>query len=261
MLDQKNDLKIERALVSVYDKSGLVEFGTVLKNYGVEIVATGGTRTALETAGVKTTPLEEIGHFPEMLDGRAKTLQPEIFAGILARKPSQEHMKQISSLGVRPFDMIVCNFYAFEAAANRVGASEAELIEMIDIGGPSLVRASAKNFESVCVVPSSQVYSEITTEMNRSSGKVSLETRRKMALKAFEIVSAYDTAIYNTLSHRINSGKSFPDSFFLSSQEFEVPKYGENPDQKAMIYAINGAKGGIPEWKQIFGDTRSYNKD
>jgi len=258
MLDQKNDLKVERALVSVFDKTGLVEFGTVLKNLGVEIVATGGTRTALEAAGVTTVPLEEIGHFPEMLDGRVKTLQPEIFAGILARKPSQEHMKQISSLGVKPFDMIVCNFYAFEAAAERNSTNE-ELVEMIDIGGPSLVRASAKNFESVCVVPSSGLYPEVTAELGSSGGKISFESRKKFALKAFEIVSAYDNAIFNTLTRRMFPAKSFPDSFFLSSREFEVPKYGENPGQKAMIYSINGTKGGIPEWKQIFGDTRSYN--
>jgi phosphoribosylaminoimidazolecarboxamide formyltransferase / IMP cyclohydrolase len=257
--DQKKDLKITRALISVYDKSGLAELGTVLKKNQVEIVATGGTRSTLENAGIKTTPLEEVGHFPEMLDGRVKTLQPEIFAGILARKPSTDHMNQISSHGIRPFDMIVCNFYAFEVSASRAGILDQELIEMIDIGGPSLVRASAKNFESVCVVPASAVYPEIMAELQVREGSVSFETRRKLALKAFEIVAAYDVAIYNTLSRRMQPEKSFPDSFFLSTRSFEVPKYGENPDQKAMIYAIDGEKGGIPDWKQIFGDTRSYN--
>lgn len=245
--------------MSVYDKSGLDEFGAALKNYGVEIVATGGTRAALEKSGVTTTPLEEIGHFPEMLDGRVKTLQPEIFAGILARKLSPDHMQQISARGIKPFDMIVCNFYAFESAAELPTSTEEELIELIDIGGPSLVRASAKNFESVCVVPSSRFYQEIRTELESTGGLISLLTRRKMALKAFEIVTAYDAAIYSTLSRKMFPEKEFPNSFFLSSRAFEVPKYGENPDQKAMIYAINGAKGGIPEWQQIFGDTRSYN--
>ncbi len=252
-------MKITRALVSVYDKTGLSEFGSVLRKYGVEVVATGGTRTALESSGITTVALEKVGHFPEMLDGRVKTLQPEIFAGILARKSSPDHMQQLSSQGIRPFDMIVCNFYAFEAAADRAGVKEEELIELIDIGGPSLVRASAKNFESVCVVPSSKLYPEISTELDSSGGKVSLQTRKRMALKAFEIVSAYDTAIYATLSGRMFPEKSFPDSFYLSSTGFEVPKYGENPDQKAMIYAINGVKGGIPEWTQLFGETRSYN--
>jgi len=259
LVDEKSDLKITRALLSVYDKTGLAEFGGALQNHGVEIVATGGTQLALEKAGVNTIPLEKIGHFPEMLDGRVKTLQPEIFAGILARKSSPDHMNQISAHGIQPFDMIVCNFYAFEAAADRATSSEAELIELIDIGGPSLVRASAKNFESVCVVPASKFYGEIQSELDSSDGKISFGTRRKMALKAFEIVSGYDTAIYNTLSKRMFPEKPFPDSFYLSSGEFEVPKYGENPDQKAMIYSINGAKGGISEWKQIFGDIRSYN--
>ncbi|HYB03490.1 MAG TPA: bifunctional phosphoribosylaminoimidazolecarboxamide formyltransferase/IMP cyclohydrolase [Nitrososphaerales archaeon] len=252
-------MKITRALVSVYDKTGLAEFGAALKKHGVEVVATGGTQTFLEKSGVATVALEKVGHFPEMLDGRVKTLQPEIFAGILARKSSQDHMNQLSSHGIRPFDMIVCNFYAFEAAAGRPDVSEKELIELIDIGGPSLVRASAKNFESVCVVPSSKFYPEISSELNSNGGSISFETRKKMALKAFEIVSAYDTAIFNTLSRRMFPDKAFPDSFYLSSTGFEVPKYGENPDQKAMIYAINGAKGGIPEWSQLFGDTRSYN--
>ncbi len=259
MSDPKGELKIVRALISVYDKTGLGEFGSVLRNHVVEIVATGGTQVALESSGIKTVPLEKIGHFPEMLDGRVKTLQPEIFAGILARKSSPEHMSQIASHGIRPFDMIVCNFYAFEKAADRDGSSNQELIEMIDIGGPSLVRASAKNFESVCVVPAAKYYSEIQSELNSTDGMVSLETRRRMALKAFEIVSAYDTAIYNTLSRRMFPEKPFPDSFYLSSSAFEVPKYGENPDQKALIYSINGAKGGIPDWTQVYGDTRSYN--
>ncbi len=257
--NHESALKISRALVSVYDKTGLSEFGLALQNRGVEIVATGGTRSALERSGIKTVPLEELGHFPEMLDGRVKTLQPEIFAGILARKSSSDHMNQLASHGILPFDMVVCNFYAFEAAAQRAGVSEDELIELIDIGGPSLVRASAKNFESVCVVPATKYYPEIEADLDASAGRISFATRKKMALKAFEIVSAYDTAIYSTLSRRMDPEKSFPDSFFLISSTFEVPKYGENPDQKAMIYAINGAKGGIPEWKQLFGDTRSYN--
>ncbi|HMD13733.1 MAG TPA: bifunctional phosphoribosylaminoimidazolecarboxamide formyltransferase/IMP cyclohydrolase, partial [Bacteroidota bacterium] len=258
-IDGENRLKIKRALLSVYDKTGLAEFGSALKNHGVEIVATGGTQASLEKAGIKTVPLEKIGHFPEMLDGRVKTLQPEIFAGILARKSSADHMKQISSHGIAPFDIIVCNFYAFEAGAEKSTSTEQELIELIDIGGPSLVRASAKNFESVCVVPASKYYDVIRSELDSSSGTISYDTRRKMALASFEIVSAYDCAIYSTLSKRMFPEKSFSDSFFISARGYEVPKYGENPDQKAMIYAINEAKGGIPEWKQVFGDTRSYN--
>ncbi|MDG6907483.1 MAG: bifunctional phosphoribosylaminoimidazolecarboxamide formyltransferase/IMP cyclohydrolase [Nitrososphaerota archaeon] len=255
----QEDLKIRRALLSVFDKTGLVEFAGVLNRFGVDLIATGGTLSTLVKAGLKVTPLEKIGHFPEMLDGRVKTLQPEIFAGILARKPSKDHLDQISKHGIRPIDMVVCNFYAFEATAAKEETKDEELIEMIDIGGPSLVRASSKNFESVCIVPASQFYPEIQKEIERKSGMISYATRRNMAIKAFEIVAGYDIAIYNTLYKRFVPQQKFPETFFLAARAYEVPKYGENPDQKAMIYAINGAKGGIPEWNQLYGDPRSYN--
>jgi phosphoribosylaminoimidazolecarboxamide formyltransferase / IMP cyclohydrolase len=254
----QDDLKIKRALLTTFDKSGLVEFATALKTNGVDLIATGGTLAALEKAGLGATPLEKIGHFPEMLDGRVKTLQPEIFAGILARKPSSDHLNQISMHGINPIDMVVCNFYAFEAAAAK-GVGDDELIEMIDIGGPSLVRASSKNFESVCIVPSPKYYPPIQSELQAKHGSISYSTRREMALNAFEIVANYDVAIYNSLSKRLSPTKEFPDSFFLSARGYEVPKYGENPGQNAMIYAINGTRGGIPEWLQLYGDTRSYN--
>ncbi|MGI0090789.1 MAG: bifunctional phosphoribosylaminoimidazolecarboxamide formyltransferase/IMP cyclohydrolase [Nitrososphaerales archaeon] len=255
----QDSLNIKRALLTVFDKTGLVELATALKQSGVELIATGGTQSALEKAGLKVTPIEKIGHFPEMLDGRVKTLQPEIFAGILARKPSRNHLDQISSLGIEPIDMVVCNFYAFEATAAKTETKEEALIEMIDIGGPSLVRASSKNFESVCIVPSSRYYEQVREELETSGGAISYATRKKLALRAFEIVAAYDVAIYNTLSRRFVPDSDFPGMFFLAGRGYEVPKYGENPGQKAMIYAINGAKGGIPEWKQLFGDARSYN--
>lgn len=255
----RDDLRIRRALFTTFDKNGLVEFAHALTKYGTELIATGGTKASLEKARVKVTSLEDIGHFPEMLDGRVKTLQPEIFAGILARKPKSDHLKQISSLGIQPIDMVVCNFYAFEEVAAKADSKEEELVEMIDIGGPSLVRAASKNFESVCIVPSSSCYAEIREELETRNGMVSYATRKKMALRAFEIVANYDVSIYNTLCRRFHSEALFPDSFFIAAKCFEVPKYGENPDQKAMIYAINGCKGGIPEWQQLYGDTRSYN--
>lgn len=255
----QDDLKIKTALLSTFDKTGLADFARILKQSGVDLIATGGTLAALRSAGLEATPLEKIGHFPEMLDGRVKTLQPEIFAGILARKSSPDHMDQISSLGIRPIDMVVCNFYAFERTAAKADSSNQDLIEMIDIGGPSLVRGSAKNFESVCIIPSPRNYGEIEAELKSTGGSISFGTRKKLALKAFEIVAAYDVAIYNTLSMRLSPEQGFPESFFLSARGYEVPKYGENPDQNAMIYAINGSKGGIPEWKQLYGDKRSYN--
>lgn len=255
----QSDVTVKRVLLTVFDKTGLVELAQSLRKFEVELIATGGTKSSLEKAGLRTTSLEEIGHFPEMLDGRVKTLQPEIFAGILARKLSSEHLKQISSHGIKPIDMVVCNFYAFEAASEKPDIKEEELVEMIDIGGPSLVRAASKNFESVCIVPSPRYYNDIQKELESRGGSISYATRKAMALRAFEIVASYDVAIYNTLSRRFSPDVQFPNSFFLAARGYEIPKYGENPDQKAMIYAINGSKGGIPEWQQIYGDTRSYN--
>ncbi|MHB1908488.1 MAG: bifunctional phosphoribosylaminoimidazolecarboxamide formyltransferase/IMP cyclohydrolase [Nitrososphaerales archaeon] len=251
------DLEIKNALLSVYDKTGIVELAKTLAQHDIHLIASGGTLVTLEKAGLGVIPLEKVGHFPEMLDGRVKTLQPEIFAGILARKDSTDHMKQISDKGIKTIDMVVSNFYAFEQTASRADSKEEELIEMIDIGGPSIMRASAKNFNSVCVVPSPKFYGEVVREIDLLEGKVSLGLRRKLSIAAFEIVASYDIAIYNTLSSR--TGASFPSSFYLSSRSFEEPKYGENPDQEAMIYAINGSSGGLPEWKQLGGDVRSYN--
>jgi phosphoribosylaminoimidazolecarboxamide formyltransferase / IMP cyclohydrolase len=255
-----NDLKIRTALVSTFDKSGVVEFASKLAEHKVSLIATGGTLSSLERAGLVVTPVEKVGHFPEMLEGRVKTLQPEIFAGILAKKTSKEHLAQIREKGISTIDMVVCNFYAFEETASKGNAKDEELIEMIDIGGPSIVRASAKNFESVCVVPSSSFYDEIGKELDGKNGMISLRTRKKMALAAFERVANYDISIYNTLSSRLESSShEFPDSFYLSTKTFETPKYGENPVQSARVYSINDSTGGVPEWKQLFGDTRSYN--
>ena len=252
-----SDLKVKTALLSTFDKSGLVEFAQKLESHGISLIATVGTLTMLQKAGLSATPVEKVSHFPEMLEGRVKTLQPEIFAGILARKSSQDHMRQIGERGITTIDMIVCNFYAFEATAERESKEE-ELVEMIDIGGPSIVRAAAKNFESACVVPSPCFYNEVASELD-SKNAISLETRRRLALAAFEIVAGYDISIYNTLSSRFYPQRQFPDSYFLSAKKLETPKYGENPDQNAMIYSVSGARGGVPEWKQLFGDVRSYN--
>ena len=256
---ERGNLKIKTALLSTFDKTGITDFAKRLSSHGISLIATGGTQSTLERAGLKVISLEKIGHFPEMLDGRVKTLQPEIFAGILARKGSPDHMKQITERGIGTIDMAICNFYAFETTASKDDSTEEEIIEMIDIGGPSIVRASAKNFESVCVVPAASFYDEIGEEIDSLDGSISYETRRRLALSAFEIVAGYDIAIYNSLNSRLDPNQEFPHSFYLSTRTFEAPKYGENPDQKAMIYSINGERGGLSEWKQLYGDVRSYN--
>src|SRR5579875_791276 len=255
----EDDLVIKSAILSTFDKTGLVEFAEKLRSHGTRLIATGGTLATLQKSGLEATPLEKIGHFPEMLEGRVKTLQPEIFAGILARKTSKDHLRQISERNVSPIEMVVCNFYAFEATAARRDSTEAEMIEMIDIGGPSMVRAAAKNFESVCVVPTPDLYPSLGRELDERDGAISYSTRRKNALRAFEMVADYDVSIFNALSSKFNPDRTFPSSFYLSARSFEVPKYGENPDQRAMIYSVRGASGGVAEWKQLFGETRSYN--
>jgi phosphoribosylaminoimidazolecarboxamide formyltransferase/IMP cyclohydrolase len=253
------NLKIKTALLSTFDKTGIIDLAKKIRSYHVKLIATGGTRSALEEAGLEVTSLEKIGHFPEMLDGRVKTLQPEIFAGILALKDNFSHMREIKQKGLEPIDMVVCNFYAFEEAALKADSTDEELLEMIDIGGPSMVRAAAKNYGSVCVVPATSFYQSIGEELDKLGGQISFETRRKLALSAFEIVTGYDIAIHNVLNRRLSRDLAFPKSFFLSAKAFESPKYGENPNQKAMIYSLNGAFGGLPDWKQLFGDVRSYN--
>ncbi|HKW03872.1 MAG TPA: bifunctional phosphoribosylaminoimidazolecarboxamide formyltransferase/IMP cyclohydrolase [Nitrososphaerales archaeon] len=253
----KDNLEIKTALVSTFDKTGLVEFARTLKEKGVSLIATGGTLAALRDSGFDATPLDKIARFPEMLDGRVKTLQPEIFAGILARKNKSDHMSQIEEKGISPIDMVVCNFYAFEETAQR-DSVEDELIEMIDIGGPSIVRAAAKNFESTCVVPSPEFYDRVSMELESKKG-ISIATRRALATAAFGIVASYDISIYNALSERFYPERGFPESYFLSAKRFEEPKYGENPGQGAMIYSLSNTAGGIREWKQLFGDVRSYN--
>jgi phosphoribosylaminoimidazolecarboxamide formyltransferase / IMP cyclohydrolase len=251
-------LKVERALISVSDKSGIVEFARALIKHKLTLIATGGTLQKLRDAGVEASTVESVARFPEMLDGRVKTLQPEIFAAILARKNDPIHVDQITKAGIRPIDLIVCNFYPFERSALDLKSTDSELIEMIDIGGPSIVRASSKNYESVCVVPSPAFYGDVVTELDSRGGAISLETRKKLALFAFGMVAAYDIAIYNSLSSRFGRNL-FPDRFFLSAQKFEAPLYGENPNQKAIIYSLPSDYGGVPSWKQLFGDVRSYN--
>jgi phosphoribosylaminoimidazolecarboxamide formyltransferase/IMP cyclohydrolase len=257
--EQENLLKIRTALVSVHDKRGLLQLGEKLVYFGAKIIATGGTLKHLLGGGLPAQSLEDLVRYPEMLDGRVKTLQPEIFAGLLAKRSSDDHLRQLRERNLLTIDMAVCNFYPFVATDSGEHSSIDEVLEMIDIGGPSIVRASAKNFHSVCVVPSPEFYSKVIQELEMNRGYISLNFRKEMAVKAFEQVAAYDISIYNSLQRRLCEGKLFPDSFFLSARTYESPKYGENPNQKAMIYALEGVSGGIPSWSQLAGEPRSYN--
>ncbi len=190
--------KIKRALISVTDKTGIAEFAKALHEMGVEIISTGGTARVIREAGVPVTDVSEVTGFPEMLNGRVKTLHPKIHGGILAIRSNPEHMRQLEEQGIKPIDLVVVNLYAFEKTVAG-GASLEEAIENIDIGGPTLLRASAKNFRDVTVVVDPADYQKILTEMRQSGGETTLQTRFELARKVFEVTSRYDTAIYNYL--------------------------------------------------------------
>jgi len=191
-----------------------------------------------------------------MLDGRVKTLQPEIFAGILAKR-IENHLDQLNRFDITPIDLVICNFYPFEETISKKDVRFEEVIENIDIGGPSIVRAAAKNHESVGVLTDPKQYNAILEELTQNKGYLSYETRFKLAEIAFGMVTAYDIMIYNGI-HKFNKNSEFPDKFFVSSTKFEDTKYGENPYQKASVYKIDGYKGML-DWEQLFGDSKSFN--
>src|SRR3954467_2778603 len=186
---------IRRALLSVSDKTGLVEFARELHaKYGVELIATGGTRKALADAGLPVKDVGELTGFPEILDGRVKTLHPTIYAGLLARREKPEHMQTLAEHKLPEIDLVVCNLYPFEQTVARPGVTEGEAVENIDIGGPSMVRAAAKNFDAVAVVTESAQYSEMLTNLTEHAGKLHKDYRRTLAAEAFRRIAAYDIA-------------------------------------------------------------------
>jgi phosphoribosylaminoimidazolecarboxamide formyltransferase/IMP cyclohydrolase len=248
--------KVSTALISVYRKQGLAEFADSLNQLGIKIVATGGTRATIEGGGIPVQRLEEVTRFPEMLDGRVKTLQPEIFAAILARR-IPKHLQQLNKLQINTIDMVVCNFYPFEDVISDPDASYDEVIENIDIGGPSMVRAAAKNHESVAVITSPTLYDPVVEELRRNAGSLSEKTRRRLAEVAFGMVTEYDVAIYNGLQ-RFRGDEGYAEKFFISATKFENAKYGENPSQRAAVYRLDGSTGML-DWRQLYGDSRSFN--
>ncbi len=192
--------KIKRAIISVTDKSGVQELAKALEEMGVEIVSTGGTAKAIREAGVKVKDVSELTGFPEMMDGRVKTLHPKVHGGILAIRDNEEHMAQMKENGIPEIDMVVVNLYAFEKTVAKEGVTLAEAIENIDIGGPTLLRSSAKNFRYVTVVVDPSDYEKVINEMKENDGATTLKTRFELAKKVFATTSAYDTAITNYLN-------------------------------------------------------------
>jgi phosphoribosylaminoimidazolecarboxamide formyltransferase / IMP cyclohydrolase len=235
---------IRRALLSVSDKTGLVEFARELvAKYGVELIATGGTRKLLADHGLPVKDVAEITKFPEMLDGRVKSLHPAIFAGLLAKRDKPDHMATLAEHGLPEIDLVVCNLYPFEQTVAKPGVTEAEAIENIDIGGPCMVRAAAKNFESVAVVISNYQFHHVRLELSRNNGQIGLELRRKLARFAFAHVADYDRAI-ETYFFRNQRRLDQNEPLDLSFDRVMTLRYGENPHQQATFYRDMGL---IPE--------------
>jgi phosphoribosylaminoimidazolecarboxamide formyltransferase/IMP cyclohydrolase len=234
--------EIRRALLAVYDKTGVVELGRRLVELGVELVSSGGTASALREAGVAVTPVEAVTGFPEMLDGRVKTLHPAIHAGILADRRRPEHEAQLAERGIEPFDLVVVNLYPFRETVAR-GASPDEIIEQIDIGGPAMVRAAAKNHASVAVLVEPSDYSDVLGELVERGG-LSGETRRRLAAAAFGHTAAYDAAVAGWFAE---SNETLPSFVGLALEKVAELRYGENPHQRGALYrevARSGVLGG-----------------
>jgi phosphoribosylaminoimidazolecarboxamide formyltransferase/IMP cyclohydrolase len=229
-----------RALLSVSDKTGLVELATRLHALGWELVSTGGTARALRDAGLAVTDVAAVTGAPEMLDGRVKTLHPRIHAGVLADRRLPEHRAQLAHEGIEPFDLVVVNLYPFEGAAARPGSSDDELIEEIDIGGPTLVRAAAKNHAWVGIVTDPAAYAAVLAELEERGG-LGDSTRRSLALTAFRRTAAYDAAIAAELGERWAAEERFPERFALPLRRADVLRYGENPHQAAALYTLAGS--------------------
>jgi phosphoribosylaminoimidazolecarboxamide formyltransferase / IMP cyclohydrolase len=259
--------KIQRAILSVTDKTGLVEFARRLSTMGVELISTGGTAKLLRESGIAVKDISELTGFPEMLDGRVKTLHPKVHGGILHVRSKQEHRAAVSEHGIQPIDMVVVNLYAFEKTAAKPGVQFEDIIENIDIGGPSMGRSAAKNFQDVAIVTSPQDYHAIAQEMESSGGSLSLNTKWRLAQKAFATTAAYDSAIASTLDRvaapegekfELNASDGFPETLRLSFHKAFDLRYGENPHQKAALYSDGSGKG-VANGKQLQGKDLSYN--
>jgi len=257
--------KIRRAILSVTDKTGLVDFARKLSTLGVELISTGGTAKLLRDSGIAVKDISELTGFPEMLDGRVKTLHPKVHGGILHRREDPAHRTAVAEHGIEPIDMVVVNLYAFEKTAAKPGVHFEELIENIDIGGPSMIRSAAKNFQDVAVVTSPGDYAAIAEELAKSGGELSPATKWRLAQKAFATTAAYDSAIASTLErisanghYEFHAEAGFPQTLRLSFNKAMDLRYGENPHQKAALYS-DGSGRGVANGRQIQGKELSYN--
>lgn len=251
-------MKIKRALISVSDKTGLDELAKALNSFGVEILSTGGTSKAIAALGVPVKDVSSHTGFPEMLDGRVKTLHPKIHGGLLALRDNKEHMETVAKHGIGLIDMVVVNLYPFEKTVAKPGVKLEEAIENIDIGGPSMLRSAAKNYQSVCVICDPADYKRVIEDMQRSAGSVSADLLTELGIKVFERTSTYDAAIHTYLTGIKESG--FPPTKNLNYTKIQDLRYGENPHQKAAFYKDNSTNSpGIASAVQLHGKELSFN--
>ena len=274
------DPKIKRVLISVTDKTGVVEFARALHDeFGAEIISTGGTARVIAEAGVPVTPIDEVTKFPEMMDGRVKTLHPMVHGGLLAKRDNPKHMAEAAEHGIKMIDMVVVNLYAFEKTVES-GADFGTCIENIDIGGPSMLRSAAKNFESVTVVTDPETYDDILDEMRENDGATTRDTRMELALEVFETTNAYDGAIADFLFDQIQAAHphehgegcgcgceegegqgEFPPECALYMEKQQDLRYGENPHQQAVFYRVDefAQEHSLVNAEQLNGKELSYN--
>jgi phosphoribosylaminoimidazolecarboxamide formyltransferase/IMP cyclohydrolase len=256
-------MKVRRALLSVHDKAGVVNLARGLQKLGVEVLSTGGTARLLREAGLPVLDVSDVTGFPEMLDGRVKTLHPTIHGGILARRDSAEHLAALEQHGIVPIDLVVVALYPFEATAARPGVTRDEAIEQIDVGGPAMIRAAAKNHASVAVVTDPGQYGAVMAELQATGGALSDETRFRLAQEAFRRTARYDAAIADFLS---SEGKpalepqDFPERLHVEGERVMVLRYGENPHQRAAFYRpVEGVPAGLGALRQLHGPEIGYN--
>ena len=245
----------KRALISVSDKTNIVEFAKGLEKHGFEVISTGGTYTHLKNNGVSCISIEDVTHFPEILEGRVKTLHPKIHGGLLSKRGNELHNKHVAENNIEYIDLVCVNLYPFEATVKKEGVSEEEIIENIDIGGPSMLRSAAKNFNDVAVVTDINDYAKILEELEK--GGISYETRRALAIKVFNTTASYDAAIANYFNKKDNL---VPEKLTLSYKLQDSLRYGENPHQKAYHYVQdNNESYALQNAVQLHGKEMSYN--
>jgi phosphoribosylaminoimidazolecarboxamide formyltransferase / IMP cyclohydrolase len=269
--------KIRRALISVSDKTGIVDFARALKEFDVEIISTGGTAKALRDAGIAVRDVSDVTGFPEMMDGRIKTLHPKIHGALLGIRNNPEHEAAMREHGIEPIDMVVVNLYPFAETIEREGVTLAEAVEQIDIGGPAMIRSAAKNFQDVAVITSSDMYSQVIDQLTQQNGSLTFKSRLELANLAFIETSTYDSTIWTYLLEDAFPGKAGSDSATLTdAAEAEMPaseaiyldkivdlRYGENPHQKAALYEVNADKlqtsSGVAKAELLSGKEMSFN--